>query len=90
MLALALLFAQFGAEAHAYSHLARDPGVPGSTQGCATCLSFAPVALAVGGSLHVVLTVTCVAEPAVPVAMVSIPDSTPFPAFQPRAPPQLL
>jgi len=91
VLALALLFAQFGAEVHAYSHLApgRD-GVPRSTQSCATCLSFAPVTMAVGGTPQVALADACVAEPALPVATVSIPGSSPFPAFQPRAPPRLL
>ena len=90
MLALTLLFAQFGAEVHAYSHLAKDQGVPGSMQSCATCLSFAPVTMAVGGSPHVVLIDTCVAEAALPPATISIPDSSPFRAFQPRAPPPLL
>jgi hypothetical protein len=91
VLALALLAAQFGAEAHAYSHLAKDPhGAPSSLQGCTKCLSFAPVTMAVGGSPHVVLVDACVAEPALPAATVSIPDSSPFPAFQPRAPPRLL
>jgi len=91
VLALALLVAQFGAEAHAYSHLAKDQdGAPGSTQNCTTCLSFAPVTMAVGGSPHVVLIDACVAQPALPPATISIPDSTPFLAFQPRAPPHLL
>ena len=91
MLALALLFAQFGAQAHAYSHLAKDrDGAPGSTQSCTTCLSFAPVTMAVGGSPHVVLNDACVAEPVLPPTTISIPDSSPFRAFQPRAPPPLL
>jgi len=91
VLALALLVAQFGAEAHAYSHLAKDPhGVPSSLQGCTKCLSFTPVTIAVGGTPFVVLTDRCDTEPALPVATVSIPDRSPFPAFQPRAPPYLL
>lgn len=91
LLALALLIAQFGAEAHAYSHLTTNPhGVPGSLQSCATCLSFTPVTMAVGGTPCVVLTYRCEAEPALPAATVSIADHLPFRAFQPRAPPQLL
>lgn len=91
VLALALLFAQFGAEAHAYSHLARDPhGAPNSLQSCTKCLSFAPVTMAVGGTPLAVLTDAIVAEPALPPATAPIPDSSAFPAFQPRAPPQLL
>ena len=91
MLALALLVAQFGAEAHAYSHLAKDPdSAPNSLQGCTKCLSFAPVTMAVGGTPYVVLVDNCMTEPALPVVTASIPDRFPFPAFQPRAPPRLL
>ncbi|MFZ2509002.1 MAG: hypothetical protein WAW79_11095 [Steroidobacteraceae bacterium] len=59
-------------------------------QSCTTCLSFAPVTMAVGGGQHVVLIDACVPEPALPAATASIPDSSPFSAFQPRAPPPLL
>ena len=91
VLALAILAAQFGAEAHAYSHLAKDPhGVPSSLQSCTKCLSFAPVTMAVGGTPHVVIIDHCIAEPAIPVVAASISDRFPFPAFQPRAPPSLL
>ncbi len=91
MLALALLVAQFGAEAHAYSHLAKDPlGAPNSLQSCTKCLSFAPVTMAVGGTPYLVLTERCIAEPALPAVTISILGRFPFPAFQPRAPPQLL
>ena len=91
MLALAILAAQFGAEAHAYSHLAKDPdSAPNSLQTCTKCLSFAPVTMAVGGTPYVVIVDHCVAEPALPVVTTSIPDRFSFPAFQPRAPPRLL
>lgn len=91
VLALALLVAQFGAQTHAYSHLARNThGVPSSMQSCATCLSFAPVTMAAGGTPYVLLAAQCVSESVLPVATVSIPNTSPFPAFQPRAPPQLL
>jgi hypothetical protein len=91
VLALTLLLAQFGAQAHAYSHLASDlRGAPHALQSCATCLSFAPVTMAVGSAPCVMPVAHCAAEPALPVAAVSIPDASPFPAYQPRAPPQFL
>jgi len=91
LLALALLVAQFGAEAHAYTHLARNPdGAPGSTQYCAKCLSFAPVTVAAGGLPHAVLIDQFEAEPALAAATAALPARTPCPAFQPRAPPQFL
>jgi hypothetical protein len=91
VLALALLAAQFGAEAHAYSHLAKDPdGIPGSSQYCAKCLSFAPVTAAAGGMPHAVLIVQ--SEPESPLAAVTLPFATvsPRPSYQSRAPPQSL
>lgn len=88
LLALALLAAQFGAEAHAYSHLGRDPdNLPNSTQYCAKCLSFAPVTAAAGGMPHAVLIVQ--SEPEAPLAAVTVPCATlsPRPSYQSRAPP---
>jgi hypothetical protein len=91
VLALALLVAQFGAELHAYSHLATDPyGAPSSMQYCVKCLSFAPITTAVGSTPYAVLMNRCEAERVVPAVIASIPDRSPFPAFQPRAPPHLL
>ena len=91
LLSLALLVAQLGAEAHAYSHLASDPpGVPSTSQGCETCLSFAPLLNAVGGSQCVLLAIPCAAERIVPGNTISIPYLLPRLAFQPRAPPKLL
>ena len=90
LLALALLVAQFGAEAHAYSHLAKDTdGAPNSTQYCTKCLSYAPVTIAAGGMPHVVLIAQFDVEPALAAAAASLPTLSPRPAFQPRAPPQL-
>jgi hypothetical protein len=88
---LALLFAQFGAEAHAYSHLGKDPdGAANSTQYCAKCLSFAPVTIAAGGMPHVVLILQPETEPALATATASIQTLSPRPSYQSRAPPQLL
>ena len=91
VLALALLVAQFGAEAHAYSHLAKDPdSVPSSTQYCAKCLSFAPVTVAAGGMPHVVLIDPIESEPALAAATAVIPARSPCPSYQSRAPPKSL
>ena len=91
LLALALLVAQFGAEAHAYSHLAKDPdGSPTSSQYCTKCLSYAPVTIAAGGMLPAILIDQPIAEPALPVATFSIPNLSPRPSYQSRAPPKPL
>lgn len=91
ILALTLFVAQLGAEAHAYSHLVTDPlGVPSTAQTCGKCLSFAPLTMAVGGTQYLVLTDRCEAERVVPIAISSIPSRSPYNAFRPRAPPQLL
>lgn len=53
---LALLSAQLGAQAHAYSHLshAADPASTSSAHGgaCLDCLSFAPLLASAAGSGH--------------------------------------
>lgn len=91
VLSLALLVGQFGAEAHAYSHLADDSkGLPGASQSCRACLSFAPVQAAVGGSPAVLVMAPCVAESFAPLDEILVPDSPSRRAFQSRAPPVLL
>jgi hypothetical protein len=91
VLALALLFAQFGAQAHAYSHLGKDPdGAASSTQYCTKCLSFAPVTIAAGGMPHAVLIDQMEAEPAAAAPTALLPTLSPRPSYQSRAPPQLL
>lgn len=91
MLALALLAAQFGAEVHAYSHLAKDPdSAPSSALYCAKCLSFAPVTVAAGGLPYLVLIEQSGAEPALAAATASIPASFRCHSYQSRAPPPLL
>jgi hypothetical protein len=89
LLALALLVAQFGAEAHAYSHLAKDPdGTASSSQYCTKCLSYAPVTIAAGGMPQAVLIDQPASEPALAAATASIPSLTPRSSYQSRAPPQ--
>ena len=91
MLALALLAAQFGAEAHAYSHLAKDPdSLPNSTQYCAKCLSFAPVTAAAGGMPHAVMILQPESDFPIATATAADPTSSPCSSYQSRAPPQFL
>jgi len=90
-LALALLVAQFGAEAHAYSHLAKDPdGAPNATQYCTKCLSFAHVTIAASGAPHAVPNIRTEPEAPLTAATAPLPARSPCSSYQPRAPPQFL
>ena len=90
LLSLALLFGQLGAEAHAYSHLSDDSkGLPDTAQSCRACLSFAPLASAVGGSPSAFVVHQCATDSFVPLDEVLVPDSPSHRAFQSRAPPVL-
>jgi len=91
LLALALLLAQFGATAHAYSHLKGEPyGVPGTPQGCGLCLSFMPLTTAVGSTPCVIAINFDKADCPAP-TVTAPPAGRAFrPAFRPRAPPGLL
>ncbi|MGE0580569.1 MAG: hypothetical protein AB7P31_00335 [Steroidobacteraceae bacterium] len=89
-LSLALLLAQLGAEAHAYTHAGEDThGVP-TTQLCGACLSIAPLQGAVGPTPLILPTDLREAEFAVPANSVALPYHPPAPAFRSRAPPALL
>lgn len=91
LLSLALLVGQFGAVAHANSHLSDDPdGLPDTSQVCRACLSFAPLQSAVGSAPSVFHAASCTAEPYVQADETLVPRSFPRPAFQSRAPPALL
>ena len=83
--------AQFGAQAHAYSHLSpnRD-GVPGTTQSCATCLSFAPVTGAVGSAAAAVASDACLLGLAPLAADNSFVSQSRPSSYRSRAPPALL
>lgn len=57
MMAMALLIAQFGAQAHAYSHLHSGSGtsteqLDSHGRQCCECLSFAPLLSAAGSPTH--------------------------------------
>ncbi len=90
VLSLALLFAQLGAEAHAYTHLANDTHGAPAAQLCGACLSIAPLQGSVGPTLLVLPTDLRTAEFAVPADSVALPYQPPAPAFRSRAPPSLL
>jgi hypothetical protein len=91
LLSLALLIAQLGVEAHAYSHLKSDAhGVPGqTTQLCGQCASSVPL-------LSMASSSSCIRVPYAPPAEGIAPASIgtdvlplPHPLFRSRAPPRL-
>jgi hypothetical protein len=91
LLSLALLIAQLGMEAHAYSHLKSDPdGLPGqTTQLCGQCASSAPL-------LSMASSSSCIRVPFAPQVAGIAPASIgtdirplPHPPFRSRAPPRL-
>jgi hypothetical protein len=94
MAAMSLLFAQFGAQAHAYSHI--HPGSDSSQQLdpqgrlCAQCQSFAPLLATAGSPSHSLFVSFggVIATPAVTVD--SLVSRTQTPAFRSRAPPSAL
>lgn len=91
VLSIALLVAQFGAQAHAYSHLSPDrDGIPSTTQSCATCLSFAPVTGAVGASAATVAADACLLGDLPRTADTSFANQSAPSSYQSRAPPSLL
>jgi hypothetical protein len=90
LLSLALLIAQLGMEAHAYSHLKSDrDGLPGqTTQFCGQCASSAPL-------LSMASSSSCIRVPYTPqiagIAPTSIATDVrplPHPPFRSRAPPR--
>ena len=90
--AAALLIAQWGAMAHAYSHVPQTRSVPAQQpvpahDYCADCLNFAPLLSAAGAPavLPAVLPQACSAAPPAPLA--SLIDLEFLLAFRSRAPP---
>ena len=91
MLAMALLFAQWAAQAHAYSHLASRADATHQLdlkgQFCSDCLSFAPLLSAAAGSSLPSFVIPQGVDPAPASVSVSL-ISRDFPAaFRSRAPP---
>ena len=91
VLALALLFAQFGAGIHAYSHSLADPVERlGAARSCGYCLASSQLQIAVGAPqtalpVRSLAWATIVAEP-----VISGFHQAPFRAFRARAPPALV
>jgi hypothetical protein len=91
LLSLALLIAQLGMSAHAYSHLKADTdGLPSQVQSCGHCLSFTPLLGMVDGSPHVwtvghVDSDLVVADDASAIVVAPV-----WPSFRSRAPPIFL
>lgn len=91
--AAALLIAQFGAMAHAYSHIsgfdrsATHQSNPGNHDFCGDCLNFAPLLAAAGAPapLPFVLPQACGSGGSAPCS--SLVDHRPHLAFRSRAPP---
>jgi hypothetical protein len=91
VLCLALLVAQIGAQAHAYSHLAPDQlGVPSALQSCGQCLSFAPLHTIMGGSSTVWIQPLADIAQCLPTIELPVPYRRACPAFRSRAPPHFL
>jgi hypothetical protein len=91
--AIALLVAQFGAQAHAYTHLRLGADTTDQLDShgrlCTDCLSFAPLQAKAGGhSLPVVFAPQGV-EVAPASAVVSLAARVFTPAFRSRAPPAI-
>ena len=91
MMAMALLIAQLGGQAHAYSHLnvanPTDDAIQTHLKPCPECLSFAPL-LAPAGSPSPLSAIAPQGIPAAPnAAAASLISRSPTPAFRSRAPP---
>ena len=93
MLAMALLIAQFGAQAHLYSHLHPGSGATEQLDShgrlCSECLSFAPLLSAAGTPSHLFDIAPQGVIPAPSDAVVSLITRSPTPAFRSRAPPSV-
>ena len=91
VLSLALLIAQLGMAAHAYSHLSSDSdGLPSQVQSCVQCLSFTPLLGMVGSSHCAALTSHATADPVPSIEATPIASAPSWPAFRSRAPPTVL
>ncbi len=90
ILAIFVLVAQLGAQAHAYSHLAKspDPVQRSAYQTpCVECSAFAPLLAAVSGAAFPAV-VPAVEPPAITAILAAgIPQAAPCTAYRSRAPP---
>ena len=90
-MAMALLIAQFGAQAHAYSHLRADSAATDQLDShgklCSDCLAFAPLLATAGSPSHLFAMAPQGVVAAPGVAVASLITRFPTPAFRSRAPP---
>lgn len=90
LVALALLFAQIGATSHAYAHLSDDAkGGPVTAQVCGACLSFAPLASAIGSSPAAFLLEPSEEAVVASASCAQVPRGPAHRAYRSRAPPVL-
>lgn len=89
--ALALLVAQLGAQAHAYSHFNSASHPAGEldyhTAQCFDCLSFAPLLASAGGPSHALVVAQQGVLSAPNAALVTLTTTGSVSGFQSRAPP---
>lgn len=92
VVATALLIAQFGAQAHAYSHIhansVASEQLDSHDRLCTQCLSFAPLLSTAGTPSHVFAIVSHGVTAAPGVAVASLITAPAVPSFQSRAPPR--
>ena len=90
LLALIVLIAQFGAQAHAYTHLAKntDPAQNSAHRApCVECSAFAPLLAAVSGVSYPTVA-TVVEPPAIAATLAAgVHRAAPCTAYRSRAPP---
>jgi hypothetical protein len=91
MAAMALLMAQFGAQAHVYTHLLRDSGATEQLDShgklCSQCLSFAPLLSTAGGPSHLFAIAPQGVMAAASDIVASLIAHSPTLSFRSRAPP---
>jgi len=90
LLSLALLIAQLGMQAHAYSHLTPEKHGTPAAQFCGECLSFAPLLGMAGASAAIALTHQSHDDYLAPADVTSVASRLPPAAFRSRAPPRVL
>lgn len=90
LLAILVLVAQLGAQAHAYSHLAKSPDPiqrSAHTAPCVECSAFAPLLTAVSGASFPVV-VAAIEPPTITLSRAALVHrAAPCSAYRSRAPP---
>jgi hypothetical protein len=92
VLALIVLIAQAGAQAHAYAHLSSRTGSPtdlqhGRPAACGDCLAFAPLLAAASGTAFPVVPTLAPASMPVAAGIAAAHRSFALTAYRSRAPP---